>query len=50
MTDIEVSLEILDEPAEVEFFALAGAPGRQGPQGETGPAGEAGRRESRDRA
>ena len=39
MTEIEVSLEILDEPAQVEFFAVAGAKGDKGDAGSPGQDG-----------
>lgn len=35
-TDLEITLEFLDSPTEVEFFAVAGAPGRDGADGAPG--------------
>lgn len=34
-TDLEITLEFLDSPTEVEFYAVAGAPGHDGADGHT---------------
>ena len=35
-TDLEITLEFLDSPTEVDFFAVAGAPGQDGQDGAPG--------------
>lgn len=35
-TDLEITLEFLDSPTEVEFYAVAGAPGQDGADGADG--------------
>lgn len=38
-TDLEITLEFLDSPTEVDFFAVAGAPGHDGQDGADGADG-----------
>lgn len=38
-TDLEITLEFLDSPTEVDFFAVAGAPGHDGADGRDGADG-----------
>lgn len=38
-TDLEITLEFLDSPTEVDFYAVAGAPGRDGADGQDGADG-----------